>query len=93
MSSNEEAVKEEVSAAPEPIQTLGGEIHIVADGKTGAVSVQAPPNLAIALGLIELAKVVLVQQHLESMRAQQARRPPAIIPAGMDVIKNLKRMS
>lgn len=74
-------------------QLIGGEIHIIADAKTGSISVNSPQNFVAALGLLEVAKVIMTQQHLENVKANDRRRPPAIIPAGMDAIKNLRRPS
>lgn len=85
-----EKAEEQEQAAP---QMIGGEIHIVADARTGSISVSSPQNFVAAMGLLEVAKVIMTQQHLENVKAQERRRPPAIIPAGMDAIKNLRRPS
>lgn len=89
-----EVKEEEVTEVPVNTgsQLIGGEVHILADGKTGGINVKAPQNLAVALGLIELAKVVLVQQHLDLMRAADQVKP-AIVRAQPDDVRKLVRPS
>lgn len=78
-----EEVKEE---APERAsQLVGGEIHIVADAHTGAIKVQSPPNLVVALGLLETAKAIMIQQHHENMKA--AARPTIVRATASDIPK------
>jgi len=81
---------EEAPAPANPRMILGGVIHIVADAKTGEMNVSAPPNLAVALGLIELAKVVLVQQYIDNSKAAAQ---PKIVRAQPDDIRKLVRPS
>lgn len=66
-------------------QYIGGEVHIIADPKTGAMSINAPQNLIIALGLIEAAKAIIIQKQQEVVNKS---RPPMILkPSAMDVNK------
>lgn len=67
---------------------IGGTITIVADPNTGALSVDAPDNLVIALGLLEMGKAILIQRQVDNMKAQP-KASPRIVPAGMDALKNL----
>lgn len=74
-------------AKEEPVtQYIGGELHIVADAKTGQIGVNAPPNIIVALGLLELAKVIIVDKQKEAMRAQ-----PTIVPAHPNDLNVLNR--
>lgn len=82
-----EAVEEN---PPARAQFLGGEVHITADAATGGITVKSPPNLLLALGIIETAKAILIQQHTEAM--QRAARP-AIVRAGPQDIPKLHRPS
>lgn len=68
---------------------LGGEIHIVADARTGAISVNAPENMVVALGLIEVAKQILNDEHKKRM--QKAALSPTIMRAGQDALNALKK--
>jgi hypothetical protein len=80
----EAAPKDEVA-----VPFIGGEVHIIADAKTGGIQVSAPPNLIIALGLLESAKEILLAnmraQNAAAMRAQR----PAIVPAGAGSLRAL----
>ena len=85
--------KEEAAPAP---KYAGGEIHIIADGNTGAMSVTAPPDLIIALGILEVAKAFLVDNMKQ--KVAQAQRDaaalvarPAIVPASSGQLKDLDR--
>jgi len=89
----EPKVEEEIAKAP---KYAGGEIHIVADGNTGAMSVTAPPDLIIALGILEVAKAFLVDNMKQ--KVAQAQRDaaalvarPAIVPASSGQLKDLDR--
>lgn len=82
-----EAKKEEVVAS----KFIGGEIRIIADGNTGAISVEHPENMIAAMGLLEMAKVIMVDNLKNSMNAAPKR--PAIIPAGAEALKHLKPQS
>lgn len=73
--------KEEVN------QFVGGEIHIVADGKSGGISVSAPPNMVVAFGLLEVAKAIL----MEKQRENAAAKAPVVRPATMADVKALDR--
>ena len=64
----ETAIKEEAGDVG-----VGGEIHIIADARTGEVKVRAPQNLLVALGILDIARVVLVQQHHEAQRRASQR--------------------
>jgi len=66
-------------------QFVGGEVRILADAGTGAISVSAPQNLLVALGMLEMAKVVMVAQHQEAVRA--AERPAIVRPGSADLAK------
>lgn len=66
----EEAVQEKTTGL-----FVGGEVRIVADGKTGGISVQAPENMVVALGLLELAKVILVEKKKEDMKTAPVVKP------------------
>lgn len=68
---------------------LGGEIHIVADPVTGGISVNAPPNLVIAFGLMEMAKVLLAQRQQEAMRKAP---PPAIIRGDSAMVDKIAKL-
>ncbi len=62
---------------------IGGEVHIIADGNTGAVSIQAPEKIIIALGILEAGKAILIDSmNKQAARASEAMLSrPAIIPA------------
>lgn len=83
----EEKVEDTVKEAPVS-KFIGGEIRIIADGKTGAISVTHPENMITAMGLIEMAKVIMADNLKNSMT--QPPKRPAIIPAGADALKHLK---
>lgn len=76
-----EVVKEEVAqdvpleVAPEEVKEaagpfIGGEVRIFADAKNGAINVTAPPNLVVALGLIEVGKAILIDMQQENMKKE-----------------------
>ena len=84
---SEEAIaekKEEIEAEAKVPQYIQGEIHIEADGATGGISVDAPQNLIIALGLLETAKVILVQRQQQAMRAAEQ---PRILRGDVSILK------
>lgn len=80
-----------VDAAPADAQPvgrfIGAEIHIVSDAVTGAIRVNAPPNSIVALGLMEVAKDILLDNQKEAAK----KAPPRIIPAGADALANLRK--
>lgn len=85
--------EEKVEAAEvEATPFVGGEIHIIADGKTGGIQIKSPPNLLVCLGILETAKVILTQQHIENMKQQAASRPPAIMKASPADLKGLPKV-
>lgn len=87
MNSGEElAVKKD-----ERYDTVGGEIHIFADKATGEVRVNAPQNLLVALGILETAKAVLIQQHMDAQRRAAMRQ--SILRAGPADVPGLVRAS
>lgn len=51
---------------------VGGEIHIIADPKTGSIMVNAPKNLLIAFGMLEVAKAILTEQQKAQMKKEPA---------------------
>jgi hypothetical protein len=69
-------------------QLIAGEVHILVDQTTGAISVNAPANMVVALGLIEMAKIILADNHKANLAA--APRDPQIIKAGMEALDKLK---
>jgi hypothetical protein len=81
------SVPKEASSAA---QLIGGEIHIIADARTGGINVQSPPNLVVALGLLETAKVIIIQKHVDAMRAAEK---PKILRASPQDIPKLVRPS
>ena len=87
----EEAAVELDPAAGEPAHTkfAGGEIHIVADGNTGAMNIQAPPDLIVALGILEVAKVMIISNMQQKVAASRIAPRPAIIPANGAQLKDL----
>lgn len=72
--------KVEETAAPNASMFIGGEIHIVADGKTGAIRVNAPQNRIVAYGLLDMAKEIL---------ADEARRAHAVVEKAMNERKTI----
>lgn len=68
---------------------IGGTIKIVADAKTGAISVEHPQNVIIALGIIETAKSIIVQKQQEAVaKMQEAMLKPSILrPTASDFNK------
>jgi hypothetical protein len=84
MNANESAP--EVGVKPEVAdQFIGGEIHIIADAKTGAISINSPKNLIIALGILETAKVIMIKKQQDAMTA--ATRPSILRASPADVPK------
>ncbi len=85
------SVKEEAAAPAQAF--LGGEIHIVSDPKTGQIGVNAPVNIVVALGLIEVAKSIIIANNernvADAQKAALAR--PAIIPAGSGALQELDK--
>lgn len=90
MPDEQENVKEAVpvAAAPQPTRFIGAEIHIISDPVTGAVSVNAPGNMIVALGLLEVAKDVLRDNHERGVREMEKKR---ILPASALDLKGLPR--
>ena len=74
-------------------QFIGGEVVIKADSVTGALSVNAPTNHIIALGLLEAGKVFIQLQMQDALRMAAMKRQPEIIKAGADALANLKKLS
>lgn len=88
-------VKPEPVAEENPVVAgnfIGGEIHIIADARTGSIQVNAPQNLVIAFGLIEAAKMILVQRQQELMKKNGLRQPEIVRP-GADAMAKLSRPS
>lgn len=73
-------------AAPQPV--IAGEVHIVTDPATGAISVNAPLNVVAALGLIEVAKAIIMENHRQNLQKQAVS--PRIVKAGADALAKLK---
>lgn len=63
---------------------IGGKILIVADAQTGGIHVDAPANLLVAMGMLEIAKCVLVQRQAADMKDE-----PTIKVATADDLKAL----
>ena len=73
---------------------IGGEIRISADPRNGAISVNAPQNIIIALGLLEVAKSILIQKQQEAIKkVQDAQLTPGILRATPQDINKLSRPS
>lgn len=86
----ESAVVPEVAEIPAKAGNfIGAEIHIISDARTGAVSVNAPPNMIVAFGLIEVAKSILIEDR--NAKIAKAMAQPKIIPAGAGDIAALMR--
>lgn len=83
----EPEIVEEKTGDAAPSKYISGEIRIVADGKTGAILVDHPENMITAMGMIEMAKVVMIDNLKQSLSATPKR--PAIVPAGADALKHL----
>lgn len=77
--------KTEEAAVPQQLRLIGGEIHIRADARTGAISVNAPPNMIVALGLMEVAKAILIQKQQEQLREIEAMRKRIARPGDVDL--------
>lgn len=79
----------EIIEAPtkaEAPQFVGGEIHIIANPVDGSIRVNAPANLIEAFGLLEMAKVILLDSH----NKKQSNKPQ-IVPANQGDLENLTR--
>ena len=73
---------------------IGGEITIITDARTGAMSVNAPGNLMIALGMLEVAKAILIERQQKAVaKMQEAKLGPAIVRADPQQIAKLGRLS
>ena len=46
----------------EEMRMIVGEVHIIVDPSNGQVKVSAPANKIVALGLLELAKAIVINQ-------------------------------
>lgn len=80
-----------VDVTPVAGNYIGGKIEIIADAKTGAISVSHPQNIILALGIIETAKSIIVQKQQEAIRkVQEAMLNPKIFRAGPQDVKNLR---
>lgn len=91
MENGAEVSEKEVEAAePQEVGAfVGGEIHIIADAKTGAINVNSPKNIIIALGILETAKEIMLAQQ----RAQMASAPkpvPTILRADQGMLDKIK---
>lgn len=64
-----EDITPETDEAPQG-KFLSGELHVIANADTGAISVSAPFNDIIALGLLEMARIAITDRHHEQMRKQ-----------------------
>ena len=53
--------------AEEQVAILSGEIHIIAT-PDGRMSISAPGNTVLALGLIEVAKADIIRRHQANMQ-------------------------
>ena len=85
-------VKEEEVVAGPADPFIGGEVHILADPKTGRMSIKAPQNLVVALGILETAKVMIIDDMKAKSAAAQAAAiapRPTIIPANGAQLKDL----
>lgn len=82
MSTIDEKVREAEAAQgsdqAQATKFIGGEVRILANPNTGEIMVNAPPNIMVAFGLLEMAKLILTEKHREAM---QSRPRPAILTA------------
>ena len=84
---DEVPVVEEAAAPSDPF--IGGEVHIIADPKTGQMSIKAPQNLVVALGILETAKVMIIDDMKQKAQRMAIAPRPAIIPANGAQLKDL----
>jgi hypothetical protein len=70
---------------PGPLRLIGGEIHIKADARTGGISVNAPPNMIVALGLLEVGKAILIKKQQEQMVEIEKMRSRIVAPGAADL--------
>lgn len=66
-------VLEQEEVKKPPMHFIGGEVRIIANPKDGSMQVSSPPNLLIALGMLETAKAILIQQHHEQMAKEEEK--------------------
>lgn len=71
-----------MTETPQKAVSIGGEIRVSLNPQTGELSVNAPVNKVIALGLLELARAAILQ-------AQPPR--PAVEVPNLAEINNLGR--
>lgn len=85
---------EDVTPAPkmEAIQIVSGEVHIVISAN-GAMQVNAPQNVLMALAIVKAGEVYLSMQMQDAMRRANAMRPPAIVRPGADAMAKISRPS
>lgn len=83
-------IKPEISeeVIPEQGAFIGGEIHIIADAKTGAINVNSPKNIIIALGILETAKEIILAQQRQNMTS--AKPAPTILRADQGMLDKIK---
>lgn len=73
---------------------IGGKIEIVADGVTGGMSVSHPENIIVALGILEVAKAMIIEKQQKLVaKMQEAALAPRIMRAGPQDIPKLVRPS
>lgn len=77
----------------QPAGTVSGTVMISINAATGELQVSAPPNNLIALAIIEAGKIFITTQMQDAMRRSQASRPPAIVKAGTDALRNLRALA
>lgn len=68
---------------------IAGEIKIVVDGRTGAISVNHPQNIIVALGILETAKAMIIekQQKLVAQMQEAVLNPKIVRPGPADFSK------
>ncbi len=81
--------KEVVEQDITPIQIISGEVHIIID-KNGAMQVNAPQNVLLALAIVKAGEVYLASQMIDAMKRSNAARPPVILRPGADALSKLR---
>ena len=65
---------------------VSGEVHVVVDPKDGSFHISAPENIVLALGILETAKVILIDQQKQRMEKKSVPTP-MIIRGDEDTVK------
>lgn len=84
--------KEEAGRPVEETKNIYGEVRITVS-PNGAMQLMAPQNNLVTLAILEGAKAIVLMQLQDSMRRSNATRPPAIVKAGADALKNLSSLA